>query len=175
MKTEKSTSEQKLQKIENQLVDIITSLSFLKGRSTKTARTIAYISIHKKITQKKLRVLTGYSLGTISNTLQTLEKMGILNKTQNQKTREYTYELESSLNQSGSRSMSSTFEYFDQLKDFLKKTNKKLNQQNLANKKGFENVNQYVTKMINVFPSMEQVIQETLKPPADKREATFTQ
>jgi len=170
MKPKQPCAEEKLQKIENQLVDIITSLSFLKGRSTKTARTIAYIYIYRKVTQKKLRELTGYSLGTVSNTLQTLEKMGSLNKTQNQKTREHTYTLEGMLPQSGSRSVSNIFDYFDQLKKFLKKTKNKLDQPSFSNKKGFEEVNQFVIKMSGVFPTMEQVIQETMTPQTNSQE-----
>ena len=175
MNSNQSTAEKKLQEIENQLVDIVTSLSFLKGRSSKTARTIAYIYIYKKVTQKRLRELTGHSLGTVSNTLKTLEKMGLVNKTQDQKTREYTYELEGMLPQSGSRSVNSIFEYFAQLKEFLKKTKTKLTQPNFSNMNGFEEVNQFVTKMSGVFPQMEQIIQETMNPQRDTEEDTVIQ
>ena len=155
-----TTAKQKLREIENKLVDIITSLGHLKGRSSKNAKISAYIYIRRKATQKLLRELTGYSLGTISNTLQSLEKMGIVHKTQDPDSREYTYELEGPRAQSGTRSMSSIFEYLSQLKEFLKEIKVKLDQTHLSNKKGYENVNQFINKMDDVFPAMEQAMRE---------------
>lgn len=163
-----STAEQKLIETENKLVDIITSLSYLKGRSTKTAKIIAHIYIRRKVTQKLLRELTGYSLGTISNTLKFLKKMDIIHKTQDPQTREYVYEFEGTIAQSGSRSITGTFEYFSQLTEFLKKTKLKLDQPHISDKKGFENVNQFVNKMGDVFPAMEQTIQKVLTPLLDE-------
>jgi len=162
------TAEQKLRETENKLVNIITSLSYLKGRSTKTAKIIAHIYIRRKATQKLLREITGYSLGTISNTLKFLEKIGIIHKTQDPQTREYIYEFEGTIGQSGSRSIVSTFEYFSQLEEFLKKTKLKLDQPHLSNKKGFENVNQFINKMSDVFSAMEQTIQKVLTPLLDE-------
>lgn len=163
-----STTEQKLREIENKLVDIITSLSYLKGRSTKTAKIIAHIYIHRKATQKLLRELTGYSLGTISNTIKSLETMGIIYKTQQSETREYIYKLEGTLPQSGSRLISSTFEYLSQLEEFLKKVKIELDQPYLSNKKGFENLNEFVNKMDDIFPAVQQTIQKVLTPLLDK-------
>lgn len=102
-------------------------------------------------------------------------KNGKLNKTQDQKTREYVYELEGLLPQSGSRSVSSIFEYFTQLKEFLNKTKIKLHQPQISNKKGFESVNQFVNKMSDVFPSMEQIIQQTMTSPLDNKEGNADQ
>jgi DNA-binding transcriptional regulator GbsR (MarR family) len=165
--TNTKTAEQQLREIEIKLVNIVASISSLKGRSEKNARTIAYIYIHKKVTQKMLREITGYSLGTISNTLKTLEKMGTITKTQDPKTREYSYELKGILPQS-SASTQSTFEYFAQLEDALKKAKHKLNQPQLSSKRGFENINEFVDKMSNVFPVMEQTIKKTWTTFSDK-------
>ena len=156
------TAEQTLKDIENKLADIITSLSHLKGRTTKHSKITAHIYIHKKATQKQLRELTGYSLGTISTTLQSLEKMGIINKTQDPKTREYNYELEGTIAQPGSRSVGNIFEYFAQQKKFLKEIKVKLNQPHLSNKKGYENLNQFINKMTEVFPAIEKATQKIL-------------
>lgn len=171
MKQNTPTAEQKLKNIEDDLVDIVASLSFLKGRSSKTARTIAYIYIYRKVTQKRLRELTGYSMGTVSNTLKTLEKMGMINKSQDQKTREYLYELEGILPKSSSRSVSSIFEYFAQLKEFLKETKNKLDQPSFSNKKGLSEVDEFVTKMGGIFAPMEQIIHDTMSPQPNNKEA----
>lgn len=157
-----STAKQKLKEIENRIADIITNLSFLKGRQPKISKIIALTYLHRKTTQKQLRELTGYSLGTISNALQSLEKMGIIRKTQDPQTREYNYELEGTIAQPGSRSVTNIFEYFSQQKQFLKKIKTKLAQQHLSNKKGYEELSEFVNKMEDIFPAIEHATQKIL-------------
>jgi DNA-binding transcriptional regulator GbsR (MarR family) len=163
MNADNQTAEQKLKTIEQQLVDIITNLSFLKGRQPKISRIIALIYLHRKTTQKQLREFTGYSLGTISTNLHALENMGIIRKTQAPQTREYTYELEGTIAQPGSRSVTNIFEYFAQQKQFLKKIKNKLAQPQLSNKKGYKEVSEFVTKMEDIAPATERVTQRLLK------------
>lgn len=162
MKPNNQTGKQTLKEIENKLVDTITSLSYLKGRTNKHSKLIAHIYIRKATTQKQLRELTGYSLGTISNILQSLEKMGIVNKTQNPETREYSYEAEGSITQPGSRSVTNIFEYFSQQKAFIKKIKTKLAQPQLSTKKGYEEVNEFINKMEDIFPAIESATQKML-------------
>jgi DNA-binding transcriptional regulator GbsR (MarR family) len=157
-----STAKQKLKEIENRIADIITNLSFLKGRQPKISKIIALTYLHRRTTQKQLRELTGYSLGTISNALQSLEKMGIIRKTQDPQTREYNYELEGTIAQPGSRSVTNIFEYFSQQKIFLKKIKTKLAQQHLSNKKGYEELSEFVNKMEDIFPAIEHATQKIL-------------
>ena len=160
--TQRSTAEQKLREIENKIADTITSLSTLKGRTKKHARITALLYIHKKSTQKQLREITGYSLGTISNILQSLEKLGIIHKTIDSQTREYLYELEGSISQPGSRSLTNIYEYFSQQKQFLKKIKTKLDKPNMPNKKGYKNITEFVNKMEIMFPAIENSMQEIL-------------
>lgn len=153
-----SSAEQKLREVETKLVDIVTSFGYLKGRSSKSAKVTAHMSIRREITQKLLRELTGYSLGTISNTLQSLEKMGMVSKHQDPESREYHYEIDENFAQTGSRSMNNIFEYFSQLKEFLQEIKTELGQPHLSDKRGFKNIHQFVTKMDNLFPAIEQVM-----------------
>jgi DNA-binding transcriptional regulator GbsR (MarR family) len=168
MNPDNQTAEQKLKEIENKLVDIITQLSFLKGRQPKTSKIIGLIYLHRKTTQKQLRELTGYSLGTISTNLQSLEKIGIIRKTQDPQTREYNYELEGTIAQPGSRSVTNIFEYFSQQKNFIKQIKTKLAQPHLSNKKGYKSVNDFINKMGNVFPAIEHSTQKILTQLSDK-------
>jgi DNA-binding transcriptional regulator GbsR (MarR family) len=167
MNPHNQTAEQKLKEIDHKLVDIITNLSFLKGRQPKTSKIIALIYLHRKVTQKQLREFTGYSLGTISTTLQSLENMGLIHKTQDPQTREYNYELEGTIAQPGSRSVTNIFEYFAQQKQFLKKTKTKLAQPQLTNKKGYTEVSEFITKMEAIAPATERAMQKLLKQLSD--------
>lgn len=162
MNPDNQTAQQKLQKIENKLLDILTNLSFLKGRQPKTSKIIGLIYIHRNITQKKLRELTGYSLGTISTNLQSLERMGIIRKRQETQTREYNYDLDGTIAQPGSRSVTNIYEYFSQQKEFIKQTKTELAQPHLSSKKGYENVKDFIDKMDKVFPAIEHSVQKIL-------------
>lgn len=168
MNPDNQTAEQKLKEIDHKIVGIITNLSFLKGRQPKISKIIALIYLHRKTTQKQLREFTGYSLGTISNSLQFLEKMGIVHKTQDPQTREYNYELEGTIAQPGSRSVTNIYEYFAQQKQFLKKIEAKLAQSHLSNKKGYKEVSELVTKMEAIAPATERAMQKLLKQLSDK-------
>jgi len=168
MTPDNQTVEQKLKEIDNKIVDIITNLSFLKGRQPKISKIISLIYLHRKTTQKQLREFTGYSLGTVSTTLQSLEKMGIVHKTQDRQTREYKYELEGTIAQPSSRSVTNIFEYFAQQKQFLKKIKSRLAQPRLSNKKGYKEVSEFVTEMEAIAPATERAIQKLLKQLSDK-------
>jgi DNA-binding transcriptional regulator GbsR (MarR family) len=170
MKQNSTTAEKKLKNIENKIADIITSLSTLKGRTNKHARITALLYIYKKATQKQLREITNYSLGTISNTLQSLEQIGIIHKTRDSQTREYTYELEGSIITPGSKSLTNIYEYFSQQKQFLKKIKTKLHNPKLSNKKGYSDVTEFVNKMEKAFPSMENALQNTLNQLRNQKE-----
>jgi DNA-binding transcriptional regulator GbsR (MarR family) len=162
MNPDNQTAQQKLQKIENKLLDILTNLSFLKGRQPKTSKIIGLIYLHRNITQKKLRELTGYSLGTISTNLQSLERMGIIRKRQETQTREYNYDLDGTIAQPGSRSVTNIYEYFSQQKEFIKQTKTELAQPHFSSKKGYENVKDFIDKMDKVFPAIEHSVQKIL-------------
>ena len=172
MNPNNQTAEQKLKEVESKVADTITNLSFLKGRAPKTSKIIALLYLYKKTTQKQLRERTGYSLGTISTTLQSLEKMGIIHKTADPQTREYNYELEGSIAQPGSRSVTNIFEYFDQQKKFINQIKTKLAQPHLVNKEGYENVKEFVDKMDAIFPAIEHSIQKIVAQLSDKDRST---
>jgi DNA-binding transcriptional regulator GbsR (MarR family) len=174
MNTDNQTAQQKLKEIENKLLDILTDLSFLKGRQPKTSKIIGLIYLNRNITQKKLRELTGYSLGTISTNLQSLENMGIIHKTQDPQTREYNYELEGTIAQPESRSVSNIYEYFSQQKEFIKQTKTKLAQPHFSNKKGYENVKDFIDKMDKIFPAIEHSVQKILTQLSKEDRSTHT-
>ncbi len=168
-KGNQSLAEQKLREVENGLVNIITRLGYMKGRSTKNSKVTAYIFVRREATQKLLRELTGYSLGTISTTLRSLEKIGFVHKYQDPESREYRYKLDNALAQAGSQSMTNIFEYFCQLKEFLQEVKPKLGQLGLSDKRGFENINSFVIGMDKLLPAIEQAMRKIAMPIVDDK------
>ena len=159
-KHEQTSSKQKLREIESRLVAVLTSMGYLKGRSQKMAEIAAYITIRKEITQKSLRELTGYSLGTVSSNVQSLEIMGFVNKFRDSNSREYIYRYDESFTKSGSRSIMNVFEYLSQLQKFLSRIEVKLDKPHLVNKNGYENVKDFVNSTKSLFPAVQRTLQK---------------
>ncbi len=156
--TQQKNPAQKLKDIENHLVEIITSMGQLKGRSDKMAKLAAYITIRGEVTQKSLREITGYSLGTVSSSLQILEKMGFVSKHKDSNSREYLYRYEESYTQSQSKSMMNVLEYLRELNKFLSQMEGKLNKSRLKRKEGYENVKEFIENMRRFFPAVEEAL-----------------
>ena len=151
--------ERKLRTVERRLVDLITSMGYLKGRSHNASEITAHIYIHQEVTQKILRKLTGHSLGTISTALQALEKQGVINKHSDPDTREYHYELDGTISQVGFRSLIDVQRYLSQLKEFLRGIEAKLSHPHLSKKRGYENIRQFLDEMNALIPAYERVMQ----------------
>lgn len=152
--------EEKFRIVEKKFVDILTNLGYVKGRSSKTSEIMAYIYVRQEVTQKTLRELTGYSLGTISTALQTLEQQRIICKHPGSDTREYHYELYRTISQTGSRSMTDVQQYFSHMKEFFRGIEAELSHPHLSKKRGYENIRQFLDEMNVLIPAYERVIQK---------------
>jgi len=134
-------------------------MGYLKGRSHKASEITAHIYIHQEATQKILRKLTGYSLGTISTALQALEKQGVVNKHSDPDTHEYHYELDGTISQIGFRSLTDVQRYLSQMKEFFREIEAKLSHPHLSTKKGYENIRRFLDEMNTLIPAYERVMQ----------------
>ena len=162
---ENKTPKQKLDEIENKLVQILKNMGQIKGRSDKTTTIATYVTIRKEVTQKTLRDLTGYSLGTVSSSLQTLEKMGLIKKIKNPQSRELTYIQDEKYTNPQSKSMANVIEYLSELQKFLKKIDKKLDQPKTKNKKGCQEIKSFISEMNKLFPAIQKAITNFSIPP----------
>ena len=152
--------EKKLRKIEKRLVDILKNFGYLKGRSSKTSEITAYLYVYQEVTQKMLRELTGYSLGTISTALRALENRGHARRHRHPHTREYHYELNGTLLQITSRSFPDIQRYFSQMKEFFEGIEAKLSRPHMSEKRGYENVRRFLDEMNVLIPAYEHALQE---------------
>lgn len=155
--------QQQLREMESDLVEIITNMGYLKGRSKKIAEIVAYITIRKEVTQRLLRELTGYSLGSVSSTLQSLETIGLVKKQKDPNSREYLYKYDQNYTEPRSRSMGNVFEYFTQLEKFLTGIEKKLDKPGFAEKKGYESIKSFVDNMKALFQAVRQALSTFVK------------
>ncbi|MFW9994510.1 MAG: hypothetical protein ACFFD4_20875 [Candidatus Odinarchaeota archaeon] len=89
--------EGKIREYEKQIVDYFREISGMRNQSVIIATTIAYFLNHGRLTQRQLRELTGYSMGTVSSSLISLVNFGLLKKQIIPGTHEFEYVLPSSL------------------------------------------------------------------------------
>jgi len=158
--------EGKLRTVEKRLVDVLTKMGYLKGRSQKASEITAHIYVNQEVTQKILRKLTGYSLGTISTALQVLEKQRFVRKHSHPDTREYHYELDGTISQIKFRSLIDVQQYLSQIESFLREIEVKLSRPDLSEKKGYEKIRQFIDDMKVLIPAYKRVMQRfrTLAP-----------
>ena len=151
-------TEGKLRTVEKRLVDVLTKMGYLKGGSRKASEITAHIYVNQEVTQKILRKLTGYSLGTISTALQALEKQGVVRKHSHPDTREYHYEV-ARAREIKFRSLIDVQRYFSQIKEFLREIEAKMSRPDLSEKKGYENIRRLLDEMKALIPAYERVMQ----------------
>lgn len=140
-------AEAELRAIEKRLVEIIVNLGYFKGRSRRTSEILAYLCIHKRVNQKMLRKATGYSLGTVSNTLKELRQLGLIRESRDPEGRERLYELAVPLSQQLAHYSTALNRYFHEWNDFLKQLENQLCRDRIARKKGAEEIRHFISKM----------------------------
>jgi len=165
--------EEKLRDIEKRLADIIAEFGYLKGRSNKVTKALAYIYIRGEVTQQLLRELTGYSLGTISTALQDLEKLKIVCKNPIPGSRQYSYKINGTLSEVLSRSMTTFPAYLSEMGEFLKGIEAKLNKSSLSNKQGHRDIEKFLDEMAVLIPAYKHVLQkfQIMNPLASEQKA----
>jgi len=168
MKNSKNSSlEEKFRAVEHRLAEIIADFGYLKGRPAKTSEVMAHIQIRQEVTQKQLRELTGYSLGTVSAALQELEQWGFVSRHASPNSREYSYSLNGTLPQVLSKSMTGFQEYLSQTSGFLKEVEAKLCNQSLSEKQGYSSLRRFLDEMNVLIPAYEHILQKFQITPLD--------
>ena len=169
-----ASSEKKFRTIERRLVEIISDFGYLKGRSSKTSKVMAYIYIRQEATQQLLRELTGYSLGTISAALQDLEQSGFVSKHASPNSRGHVYSLPGTFSQVMSRSMTGFQDYLSQTRGFLEKVEAKLNTKTLSEKQGYSNIRRFLDEMNVLITAYQHILQKFQATPIIKEKEDTT-
>lgn len=153
-------SEEALNEIEKHLAEIIAEFGYLKGRSSKATKVLAYIYIRGEVTQQLLRKLTGCSLGTISTVLQQLEKSSIVSKNRITNSRQYSYKINETLSEVLSSSMTALPVYLSQMSVFLKEIEKKLNTPSLPAQPGYSEIKHFLDEMNVIVSAYGHIVQK---------------
>lgn len=144
-----------LDEIERDIIDLLAEHMTLKGVSARTARVYAYMYLRVGLTQREFQAVTGYSAGTISSSLATMERYGVVVKTRDRATRQFKYSLSGTLVEIGASLLQQSLESINRRVDFFKRIAKRLEDPELAGKKGYDSVHAFVEQVCRSLPAYE--------------------
>lgn len=153
----------KLRNYEDRLVNIIKNMGQVKGQNKKLSKIIAYLLIHKEngLSQEDLRKLTGFSLGTISNNLNTMATMGYVKKELYKGKYLYSFGDMSAL---GSKTSVLKADIYQKAEEFFKDIKTQLDDQNNKNKAGSKLLSERIDDMMNFIKLGQKIVEEISKP-----------
>lgn len=144
--------EGKIKEYEKILIDFVLDSGRAKSVDSNLQLILGYIGIHKKLTQKQLKHLTGLSSGTISKKLREILALRVAKKEKIPKTNKYIY---INTPESYGDTADATLEEFIEINKFLRQ---KLNQLELfKEKKGAKFLSERVKGLIKTFDTVQNI------------------
>ena len=158
--------EGKIREYEKRLVDIVKEFGKGKGQTDTFSTVISYLLFHENgLTQQQLRELTGFSAGSISNTLKIFDRA--LVKSLIKGTRTYRYSLSipgGNFAELALRTSILKKETNDEAIEFVQEKLDALNRNTLHNKKGRNLLLERTNEIMNYLFERRDIINEISKP-----------
>jgi DNA-binding transcriptional regulator GbsR (MarR family) len=147
--------EGKIKEYEQNIVEFIIDTGKAKSADPKIQLFLAYLAVHRKLTQKQLKELTGFSFGTISKKLRDLISMGILEKKKIPNSNENVYILHPNVYQAVA---DTSWKEFENISEFLNNKLKEL--EKYEDKRGFELLSQRIKELSITFDLIQKIWNE---------------
>jgi len=153
--------EGRIRDFEKKLIEFYKDIGKARGQNPKFSTILGYMMIHGSLTQKQLRELTGFSLATVSNLLNTLLWSKYVSKKQIKGTNAYKYTFD--LSQIATRSASNRIEEFEKQIRFYKLIINKLMQKEYMNKEGQPMLLERLSQLLNFVTTWKELTERTMK------------
>ena len=142
----------KVKEYEQILIDFVLDSGRAKSVDPNLQLILGYIGIHKKLTQKQLKDLTGLSTGTISKKLREILALGVVKKEKIPKTNKYFYV---NTPESYGDTADATLEDIKKINKFLKK--KIIELDKFKDKKGAEFLSERLKGLTKTFETVQNI------------------
>ena len=149
LKSKSHIYEGKVRVYEKRLIEILVDAGKTKGQNAVFSSIIGYLLLHGSLTQAQFNELTGFSKGTISQSLKILSSVPAIKKEPLEGTREYLYTLGVNMADIASNIGSYKSESNELAIKFLKSKVQELDK--YKDKRGYDLLSKRVTEMINFF------------------------
>jgi DNA-binding transcriptional regulator GbsR (MarR family) len=161
---------EKLRKYEDKLVDFFIDIGTRKRVNSKMIQISSYLLIHKSLTQKELRELTGLSMGTISTFLTVMIGMGRFQKERIPKTHTFTYSYSGNIDEMTIRGIEVMINSLTSMGVYLKSKKNELKELEKQNKKGASHLSQRIDELLDIFDFYKEVFPEVYKSNLPKKD-----
>ncbi len=159
--------DEKLRSYEDKLVEIILDIGQTKRSNPKMAAIACYLLIHGKLTQKELKELTGFSMGTISTYLSVMIGTGNFQKIRIPHTHTFTYSFSGELDFLTTKAIDFALNSLSSLQFFLKKKRESLRKLAENSLKGAKRLEERIEELLEsleryivIFPTIDNPTKE---------------
>ncbi|MFX0023540.1 MAG: MarR family transcriptional regulator [Candidatus Hermodarchaeota archaeon] len=141
----------KFQKYEDKIVKIILDVAESKRVNPKISTISSLILIHERLTQKELKQLTGFSMGSISTFLSVMSSTGAIKKERIPHTHTFIYLFSGNLEDLTTKGIEIALNSFMSFENYLKIKKQELNKYVEQSKKGAKHISQRIDQLLETF------------------------
>lgn len=141
----------KLRKYEDKIVEFLLDIAKSKRVNPKISTISSYLLIHGKLTQKELKELTGFSMGSISTLLSVMTGTGAFQKERIPHTHTFMYSFPGKLENLTTKGIEIALSTFGPLETYLKNRKKELKKLTEQSKEGAEHLLQRIDELLETF------------------------
>ena len=141
----------KLRKYEDKIVDFLLDIAKTKHVNPKISTISSYLLIHGKLTQKELKKLTEFSMGSISTFLSVMTGTGVFQKERIPHTHTYTYSFIGEIEDLTTKGLEIALSSFSPLDIYLESKKKELNKYIDQSKNGARHLFNRIEELLEIF------------------------
>ena len=141
----------KLRQYEDEIVEFLLDIAKSKHVNPKISTISSYLLIHGKLTQKELKELTQFSMGSISTFLSVMTGTGVFQKERIPHTHTFTYSFIGDLEDLTTKGIEIALSSFRPLDIYLKNKQKELEKFIDQSKKGAQHLSYRIEELLEIF------------------------
>ncbi|MFX1572076.1 MAG: hypothetical protein ACFFB0_04965 [Promethearchaeota archaeon] len=149
--------DEKIRKYEEKLVEVLLDIGKSKRANPKMATISCYLLIHEKLTQKELKELTGFSMGTISTYLSVMVGTGNFQKIRIPRTHKFMYSIFGELEALPTRALDFALSSIGSIEIYLKSKVKILKKLAEQTKEGAKHLLLRIEELIESFEIYKKI------------------
>lgn len=159
---------EKLRKYEDTFVEFLLDIAESKRVNPKISKISSYLLLHGKLTQKELKELTGFSMGSISTLISVMAGIGAYKKERIPHTHTYVYSFTGNLEDLTTKGFEIALSSFDSFERYI--SNKKIELKGLIerSKEGAEYLLQRINELLEIFEIYKKLFSLLIKNSTEK-------
>lgn len=153
----------KLRKYEKKIVDFLLDIGKIKRVNPKISEIASYLFIHENLTQKELKELTEFSMGSISTFLSVMTGTGTFQKQLIPGTHTFIYSFSGKLEELSTRGIEIALSSFSSLESYLNNKKEELKELIEQSKEGAEHLSQRIDELLDCFEIYKKIFPKMLQ------------